>query len=122
MAGWARRTFNLRTSRCRIGNTTPVPTAAIASTAGPALSTTAGSELAKVGGEVEPRFIAAAGQTIEVDFTFENQGNTQEEGVEVGFYFSADDTITTLDQRLGGTAFDFIRNDPDTRRVTVDLP
>jgi|GEM_PF-4144326 len=84
---------------------------------------TAGDELAKAGGEAEPRFIAAAGQTIEVDFTFENQGNsTDEEGVEVGFYFSTDDTITTLDQRLGGTSFDFIRNDPDTRRLTVELP
>ena len=82
----------------------------------------AGDALAKVGGEVEPRFIAAAGQRIEVDFTFENQGNTLEEGVEVGFYFSTDDTITTLDQRLGGTTFDFVRNDPDTRRSTVDLP
>ncbi len=82
----------------------------------------AGDELAEVGGEAEPRFIAAAGQTIEVDFTFENQGNTLEEGVEVGFYFSTDDTITTLDQRLGGTTFDFVRNDPDTRRSTVDLP
>lgn len=82
----------------------------------------AGDPLDQVGGEDEPRFIAAAGQTIEVDFTFENQGNTLEEGVEVGFYYSDDDTITTMDQRLGGTTFDFVRNDPDTRRLTVDLP
>jgi len=81
-----------------------------------------GDELPTVAGEVEPRFIAAAGQTVEVDFTFENQGTTQEEGVEVGLYYSEDDTITTMDQRLMGTAFDFIRNDPDTRRLTVTLP
>ena len=43
-----------------------------------------GDELAMVPGEVEPRFIAAAGQTIDVDFTFENQGTTIQEGVEVG--------------------------------------
>lgn len=81
-----------------------------------------GDELAKVAGEVEPRFIAAAGQTIDVDFTFENQGHTIQEGVEVGLYYSTDDTITTMDQRLAGTTFDFIRNDPDTRRLTVTLP
>ena len=82
----------------------------------------AGDELPKVPGEVEPRFIAAAGQTIDAFFTFENLGTTIEEGVEVGVFYSDDDTITTMDTRIGGTSFDFFRNDPDTRPVTVNLP
>jgi hypothetical protein len=81
-----------------------------------------GDELEQVEGELEPRFIAAAGQTIEVEFTFENQGNTLEEGVEVGVYYSTDDTVTTMDRRIGSTVFDFVRNDPDTRRIAVELP
>lgn len=83
---------------------------------------TDGMVLDTVGGEPEPRFVAAAGQTVEAAFTFENLGNTLEEGVEIGFYWSANDTITTLDRRLGGASLDFVRNDPDTRRFTVALP
>ena len=82
----------------------------------------AGDELAQVPGEAEPRYIAAAGQAVEAFFTFENLGHTLEEGVSIGFYYSDDDTITTMDRRLGGASLDFIRNDPDTRRFPVDLP
>ncbi|SLN64958.1 hypothetical protein ROJ8625_03307 [Roseivivax jejudonensis] len=81
-----------------------------------------GDVLDTVPGEFEPRFVAAAGQTVEPVFTYENLGSTLEEGVEIGFYWSADDTITTMDRRLGGTTLDFVRNDPDTRRFTVELP
>ncbi len=83
---------------------------------------TDGNVLDRVQGEVEPRFVAAAGQTIEAEFTFENLGNTLEEGVLVGFYWSDDDAIIEDDRRIGGTSIDFVQNVPDTRRVTVDLP
>jgi hypothetical protein len=71
---------------------------------------------------VEPRYIAAAGQTVEPRFTFENLGDDPLNGLEVGFYYSTNSRITTLDRRIGGVSINLIRDQPDTLRFAVTLP
>ncbi len=81
-------------------------------------------ELDKVDDDaLEPRYIAKAGQTVEARFTFETLGNvTQQNGIEVGFYYSDNDTITTMDRRIGGTSISLVLDEPDTLRLPITLP
>jgi hypothetical protein len=83
-----------------------------------------GNELTKVDDTaLEPRYIAQAGQTIDARFTFETLGSVStQNGIEVGFYYSDDDTITTMDRRIGGTSISLVRDEPDTVKLSISLP
>lgn len=72
--------------------------------------------------ETEPRYIAAAGQTIQAQFTFENLGPSVKTNQQVGFYYSPDDLITTLDQKIAQTSVNFENGAPQTIVVTFTLP
>jgi hypothetical protein len=70
----------------------------------------------------EPRYRVAPGQTVQAEFTYENNGATRQNSVTVGFYISTNDTITTDDQRIGGITLNLGRGDVFTTRDTVTIP
>lgn len=70
----------------------------------------------------EPIYLIRNGQTIEVEFTFENNGNSRQRHVPIGFYLSTNACITDYyDQRIGGFVADLGRNQvwTTTRRITL---
>ncbi|RJP26520.1 MAG: hypothetical protein C4527_15280 [Candidatus Omnitrophota bacterium] len=80
-----------------------------------------GSELAKVAGETEPRYYVDNGQTIQVEFTYENNG-TNSHTVNIQFYLSTNDYISTMDRLLQTQGVTLGRNDVWTTTHTVTLP
>ncbi len=80
-----------------------------------------GSELSKVAGQSEPRYYVDNGQTIQVEFTYENNGSNTHT-VDLQFYLSTNDTITTSDHLLRTTGVVLGRNDVWTTTHTVTLP
>ncbi|MCU7936798.1 MAG: matrixin family metalloprotease [Candidatus Thiodiazotropha sp. (ex Dulcina madagascariensis)] len=57
----------------------------------------------------EPNYLLRNGQTIDVEFTFENNGGSRQAYVAVGFYLSSNDCITDwFDRRIGGFAADLV--------------
>jgi hypothetical protein len=70
----------------------------------------------------EDRYRVAAGQTVQAEFTYENNGANRQDNVAVGFYISTNDTITTADQRIGGITLNLGRGDVFTTRATLTIP
>ena len=86
----------------------------ITSSSGGALSTTT------LNGETTYKI--NAGDTVKVQFTYENNGANTQSAVQVGFYVSTNNLITTWDTRLGGTTMTLGRNDVYTTTHNVSLP
>lgn len=62
------------------------------------------------------------GQVVRVEFTYENNGKTTQSNVDVGFYISTNDTISTFDRRVGGRTLSLGRANvysPDHHTVTI---
>ncbi len=70
----------------------------------------------------EPIYFVNNGQTIKVEFSYENNGVNRQNPVGIGFYLSTNDLITTWDSRIGGFSADLGRNDVWTVSRTVSLP
>ncbi|MFH1741018.1 MAG: beta-propeller fold lactonase family protein, partial [bacterium] len=79
------------------------------------------NELDKVSGEYEPRYEVRRGQTVQVEFTYENNGSNSQT-VQVGLYLSTNDLITTGDRRLAGRTPTLGRNEVYTRTYSVTIP
>lgn len=63
------------------------------------------------------------GQPYDTEFTYENNGVADEDGVDVGFYISTDATITTADRKVRSFKIGKIgRGLPGTWRNRVDIP
>lgn len=72
--------------------------------------------------EGEPTYLLQNGDTIDVEFTFENNGATRQRHVRVGYYLSDNGCITTWDLRLGGFTADLGRNQVWTTTRQITLP
>ncbi|GEM_PF-648497 len=82
-----------------------------------------GNQLSTVSGEDEVRFWVEHGQTIQVEFTYENNGKNSQSGIHVGYYISENDNITTRDRRIGGsTSMSMTRNSVYTKNTVLTLP
>lgn len=80
-----------------------------------------GGWLAKLSYGWDPVYKVRRGQTIQVEFTYENNGRATQ-SAPVGFYLSTTDRITTLDRRIGGWSAVLARNAPATVTRTVTIP
>lgn len=70
----------------------------------------------------ETGFSVQPGQTVRVEFTFENNGKHIQSGVKVGYYVSTNDTISTSDRRIGGSRIKLGRKFPFTSRKKLTIP
>jgi len=69
----------------------------------------------------EFHFEVEKGQSIQVEFTYENNGKS-ELGVDVGFYLSGNNSITTGDLLLRTRHLTLTRNAAHTSKTTVEIP
>lgn len=69
----------------------------------------------------EPYFKVSKGQTINVEFTFENNGDAYQSRV-VRYYLSTNDLITTIDTHLGGYWMNLYPDTPFTSALTITIP
>ncbi len=68
------------------------------------------------------RYNVNKGQQVQVEFTYENSGETAQSGVAIGFYISSNDLVTTADRLIGTQSFNLSRGDVTTRTDTVTIP
>jgi hypothetical protein len=57
-----------------------------------------------------------------VQFTYENNGRDNFNGVDIGFYLATKNVITTLSPKIGSATLSFYRNTPNTIRIPVQIP
>ena len=69
-----------------------------------------------------PVFPVDKGGTYDFQFTYENNGTQNFDGIDVGYYISTNDLITTADPKLRGITLNLYRNVPATRRTLLTLP
>ncbi|MFT4520436.1 MAG: hypothetical protein ACI9JM_002839 [Halioglobus sp.] len=88
------------------------------------LLTTGGAELAKSGSYVgQDTYLVNAGQSLQMELTLENSGEMNTETVNVGFYLSSNDHISTTDTLLEiGTGYTLGRNTVFETTRTVAIP
>jgi hypothetical protein len=67
------------------------------------------------------RYIINDGDSVDVEFTYENNGRS-DQTPNIGFYLSLDDNITTGDTFLTSSSPTLRRNDVYTRSYTVRIP
>ena len=70
----------------------------------------------------ETRYRVTPGQQIRAEFTYENNGANTQSNIEVGFYISTNDLITTEDQRIGGMTVTLSRDSVFTTLKTLTIP
>ena len=68
------------------------------------------------------RYKVKKGTSYKVQFTYENNGYFDQSGVNVGFYISTNDRITTGDTRFATRTMTLNRNRPYTRKYTLTVP
>lgn len=73
-----------------------------------------------IGGEVY--YKVSRGQTVQVEYTYENNGASTINGIPVGFYISTNDTITTADTKLKSISMDLAPNYVYTTKHTLTIP
>lgn len=83
---------------------------------------TSGTELTKYTDNGEPRYEVYPGQTIKVEFSYENNGTQTQSSVPVGFYLSTNDFISTFDNKLASTSMSLGRNTVWTTQHSVTIP
>jgi hypothetical protein len=81
-----------------------------------------GNRLSRTWKDSEPYYKVDNAQEIQVEFSYENNGASKQDPVEIGFYLSDNSAITTYDQRLRGAAISVARNGVWTTNYTVNLP
>lgn len=81
----------------------------------------AGVEIAWTTFSGQRRYNVSRGQTVQVEFTFENNGETSKT-VNVGYYISTDSTIATTDRLIATRALTLTRDHPTQDRRTITLP
>lgn len=86
------------------------------------ITSSSGSTLSSVTVDGEKTYKVNAGDTVRIQFTYENNGANTQSGVKVGFYVSTNNLITTRDDRLGGTTMTLGRNSVYTTEHSVSLP
>ncbi|MBI1390889.1 MAG: matrixin family metalloprotease [bacterium] len=83
---------------------------------------TSGSRLSRNWINSEPHYRVGNGQTIQVEFSYENNGANKQNSIQVGYYLSTNSLITTHDTRLGGASINLARNNVWTTKHTITLP
>ncbi|MEX1024712.1 MAG: CARDB domain-containing protein [Planctomycetota bacterium] len=69
----------------------------------------------------QPRYVVAPGQSIRVQFTYENNGESTQ-GANLGFYLSSNNFISTADQLIHSSSTTIARNSVFTLSTTVTIP
>jgi hypothetical protein len=67
-------------------------------------------------------YLVNNGASLQVEFTYENNGSNTQTNVPVDFVLSGDDCITTADRWIGSTWFTLYRDWPSTFADPVNLP
>jgi len=80
-----------------------------------------GAELTNLNTNDSPRYLVNRGDTVQVEFTYENLG-TQTENFKVGLYASTSDTITSDDLLLNEVNMTLSPDTAYTRKFSVDIP
>jgi hypothetical protein len=80
-----------------------------------------GGDLPKETANGEPRFVVAKGQVVRAEFTYENNGQS-EQSVDAAYYISGNATISTGDLRIGTGHFTLARNGVYTTEVQLTVP
>jgi hypothetical protein len=80
------------------------------------------SELSRAADGGEDRYFVVKGQPFMAEFTYENNGGSDEGEVGVGFYLSTNDTITTGDTLLRRTTMNLSPNEAYTRTHQMTIP
>lgn len=81
------------------------------------------ADLSTVGVNGETGYRVSRGQTVQAEFTIENNGKSDASNVKYGLYVSTNDTISTLDRRIGGGSYGTINpSNPDTQLLQVTIP
>lgn len=86
------------------------------------LFNTANAVLSNFNDGGETRYRVTPGQQVRTEFSYENNGASTQSNVRVGFYISTNDTISTADQRIGGTTLTLGRGNVYTVKNTVRIP
>ncbi|UCG56243.1 MAG: matrixin family metalloprotease [Phycisphaerales bacterium] len=68
------------------------------------------------------RYKVTAGQVYKVQFTYENNGYYHQTGVQVAYYISTNDWITTYDRLIGVSTFTMKRNKAFTHAIDLLIP
>jgi len=68
------------------------------------------------------RYEVRRGSRYQVEFTYENNGIGDLDNVNIGYYISTSDIITTIDRRISTTTMDLSRGTANTRRHTLTIP
>ncbi len=89
-------------------------TCSIFSTWGPVLFSTAFNG--------QRRFDVSPGDTVDVEFTYENNGASYQSGVDLGFYLSTNSFISKYDTRISSQTINLARDNVYTGRRTITLP
>jgi hypothetical protein len=72
--------------------------------------------------EAQPRFDVTQGQTVRVEFSFENMGESTQPSVLIHYYLSTNSTISTVDTFLGSTTRLMSVDDVLTFKQSLTLP
>jgi hypothetical protein len=68
------------------------------------------------------RYEVLAGQTYQVQFTYENNGYYNKSGIKVAYYISTNRYITTYDRKIATRTITLNRNWVWTNKYTITLP
>jgi hypothetical protein len=80
-----------------------------------------GSLLASYVDAGEPRYYVNRGQTVQLELTGENNGGSYQ-NIQIGYFVSTNNLITTADRRIGGTTFGLSPDLVYTYRATLTIP
>jgi len=69
-----------------------------------------------------PVYLVNNGDTIGLEFTFENNGADPQTSVSAGYYLSNNDCLTTNDRRISGRQYNLTRDVPITSVSNIQLP
>jgi hypothetical protein len=84
--------------------------------------TTAGVELPSSTYDGQKRYNVSKGQTVRVQFTFENNGENYKSNIQLGYYVSTNNFISSSDTMFATSAISMGRDDVFTRWDTVVIP
>lgn len=82
----------------------------------------AGTVLPTVDVAGETGYRVNRGQTVRAEFTYENNGANTKTGIQVGYYISTNDLITTFDRKIGSGSFNLSRDNVYTTSVSLVIP
>jgi hypothetical protein len=85
------------------------------------LYSSSGAVLPSVIAGGEPRYTVNLGQTVQTEFSYENNGASFQNG-SMGYYVSTNNLITTLDRYIGSGTFSLGRADVLTTKIPIQIP